>query len=109
MFRHNPHFSDTKKQRSSEILALPPQETCAAVDLAFRSPRIRYNRSPNAGAGSKRNKGYTRFLGMDQKIPPEILKRQELPFVGQAEVPFTSPYSGPCILFNDVNARLVHR
>jgi hypothetical protein len=46
---------------------------------------------------------------MNQKIPPEILSRQELALVGQAEVRTTLPYGGPCISFNSVFASLIHR
>jgi hypothetical protein len=46
---------------------------------------------------------------MDQKIPPEILNRQEPALVGQAEMHITLPYDGPRISFNGVFANLGHR
>jgi hypothetical protein len=46
---------------------------------------------------------------MDQKIPPEILNREELALVGEAEMRITLLYGGPCISFHGVYASLVHR
>jgi hypothetical protein len=45
----------------------------------------------------------------DQKIPPEILHRQELALVGQAEMGFTFPDRGPRVSFDGVDSSLVRR
>jgi hypothetical protein len=52
---------------------------------------------------------WTCFFGADQKITPEILNRQELALIGQAELHITFSYGGPCISFNGVRARFVHK
>lgn len=46
---------------------------------------------------------------MNEKIPPEILNRKEHALVGQAEMPLTVLFDGPCISFNDVYPSAVHR
>jgi hypothetical protein len=46
---------------------------------------------------------------MNQKIPPEILNRKEHTLVGQAEMQVTVPFDRPCISFNGVCARFVHK
>jgi hypothetical protein len=46
---------------------------------------------------------------MEQKIPPEILQRQELTLIGQVEMHLTLAYGGPCIPLNRVYASLIHR
>jgi len=46
---------------------------------------------------------------MDQKIPPEILDRQELALISQPEMSITLAYGGPCISFNSVYGNLIHR
>ena len=46
---------------------------------------------------------------MEQKIPPEILQRQELTLIGQVEMHLTLAHGGPCISFNRVYASLIHK
>lgn len=45
---------------------------------------------------------------MNQKIPPEVLKRKEHALVGQAKMHFTAACDAPCISFNDVYAIFIH-